>query len=199
MNQVADFRLVGRLSSEQRGVFSKSDLQTALGERHPAAFVRRLDALEKQGVLRRFVRGWYVAESFDLPTLSQRIAPASSVSFGHVLARELLVGTAPVRQVMGTKIGRTRTYRGLGCEVVHLGIAAHLDFGHRTIDGVRYSDPEKAVLDVLYFHLRGQKYAFDLYSDVRFDRVDTARILSYLTRYRNPKFVVFAKSVLGIT
>ncbi len=71
-----DIILIQGLSCPQRGVFSKPDLQTALGEPHPSAFVRRLKRLEEIGVLRRFVRGWYVAQEFHLPTLSQRLAPA---------------------------------------------------------------------------------------------------------------------------
>jgi len=55
-------------------VFSKADLQTAFAERHPAAFVRRVNALVENGVLRRFSRGWYVTDGFDLATLSQRLA-----------------------------------------------------------------------------------------------------------------------------
>jgi hypothetical protein len=198
MNGMADARLVADLATAQRGVFAKQDLQTALAERHPAAFGRRVRALVAHRVLRRFCRGWYVAEHFDLPTLSQRLAPISYVSFGTVLARELLVGTNPARQVVAAKVGRGRSYRALGFEVVHVGIAPHLNFGHSSIDGVEFADAEKAVLDVLYFHLRGRRYPFDIYSDVRYDRLDRQRLRVYLPRYRNPKFVAFARRVLEL-
>jgi len=196
MNVAVDDRLLRRLAPAQRGVFSKADLQGALGEKHPAALARRIRALQEVGVLRRFVRGWYVATEFDLPTLSQRIAPRSYLSFGTVLARKLLVGSAPARQVMGAKVGRARRYSGLGVEVVHVGIAPHLDFGHRPVDGVDWADAEKAVLDVLYFHLRGRRYVFDIYSDIAFERLDGDRLRAYLKHYRNPRFVAFAKGLL---
>ena len=57
-------------------------------------------------------------------------------------------------------------------------------------------DKEKAVLDVLYFHLRGRAYPFDLYSDIRFDELDRHRVREYLKRYENPKFIAFAETVL---
>ena len=160
--------------------------------------MRRVQALEETGVLRRFCRGWYVAEEFDLPTLSQRIAPHSYVSFGTVLARELLVGTRPERQVIAAKVGRTRSYTGLGYEIVHVHIASHLDFGHSASGGVQFATAEKAVLDVLYFHLRGRRYPFDPFSDIDVSRLDRRRLRSYLDRYRNPKFVVFASGVLEL-
>ena len=196
MNAAADDRLLRTLAAAQRGVFSKADLQTALGERHPAAFARRIRALGEVGALRRFMRGWYVAGEFDLATLSQRIAPRSYISFGTALARELLVGSAPERQVMAAKVGVARRYSGLGVEIVHLGIAPHLVFGHQSIDGVAWTDAEKAVLDVLYFHLRGRRYVFDIYSDIAFEKLDRDRFGAYLKSYRNLRFVAFAKGLV---
>ena len=151
------------------------------------------------GVLRRFTRGFYVTEAFDLPTLSQRIAPDSSISFGTVLARELLIGTSPDRQIVATKVGRTRTYSGLGFEIEHVGISPRLCFGHNYTNGIRFADAEKAVIDVLYFHLRGRRYPFDIYSDINFRKLDAKRVRSYLQRYSNPKFVAFAEGVLELT
>jgi hypothetical protein len=196
MHLAVDDRRLQALAEAQRGVFSKADLQAALGEKHPAAFARRVRALGEIGALRRFIRGWYVAPEFDLPTLSQRIAPRSYVSFGTVLARELLVGIAPGRQLMAAKVGPARRYTGLGVEIIHLSLAPHLDFGHGRIDGVAWADPEKAVLDVLYFHLRGRRYVFDIYSDIAIEKLDLGRVRTYLQRYRNPRFVAFAKGLL---
>lgn len=198
MNRAVDAREIGRIAPAQRGVFSKADLQTLLAEPHPAAFVRRIRALEADQALCRFCRGWYVTEGFDLPTLSQRLAPRSYVSFGTVLARVLLIGPRPERQVVAAKVGRTRTYSGLGFEIVHVRIAPHLDFGHTATDGVQFADAEKAVLDVLYFHLRGRRYPFDIYSDIHFDKLDRQRTASYLAQYRNPKFVAFATGLLDL-
>lgn len=198
MNQ-ADAELVERVRVAQRGVFTKADLQVLLGERHSAAFTRRVRALVEVGVLRRFVRGIYVHREFDLPTLSQRLAPDSYASFGTVLARQLVIGTRPERQLLAAKPGRAHVYRGLDVEIVHLHIAPHLDFGHAVEHGVRWADAEKAVLDTLYFHLRGRRYPFDIYSDLDVTRLDQERLKAYLARYRNPKFVAFAAGVLELS
>jgi hypothetical protein len=196
MNRITDVRLIEQLAGEQGGVFSKADLQSALAEPHAAAFVRRVRFLVDNGILRRFCRGWYVSESFDLATLSQRIAPGSYISFGTVLARHLLIGSSPSRQVVAVKTGRSRTYTALGYSIEHVGISPHLFFGYTCSDGIRYADAEKAVLDALYFHLRGRRYPFDIYSDINLGKLDTRRLCEYLERYRNPKFVAFAESLL---
>jgi hypothetical protein len=199
MKLVPDVERVRELAAAQRGVFSKADLQVLLSERHPSAFVRRAAALERAGALRRFSRGMYVCDGFDLPTLSQRLAPDSYVSFGNALARKLVIGTRPERQLLAARPGPAHTYRGLGYEIVHVRIAPHLDFGHEASDGVRWADAEKATLDALYFHLRGRRYPFDVFSDIDPARLDRKRLETYLERYRNPRFVAFARGVLGLT
>ena len=193
---IDDGLTVQRLAPAQRGVFHTDDLQVALAEEHRAALTRRIDRLLEAGVLRRFSRGWYVAEEFDLPTLCQRIVPESYVSFGWVLAEEGWIGTRPTQRILAVRRGPGRTFQGAGCEVEYVGIAAHLFFGFEARDGVRYADPEKALLDTLYFHLRGRSYAYDVFSDVALDRLDRPKIASYLELYRNPKFVSFAEGVL---
>jgi hypothetical protein len=199
MKSIDDARILSSLAEQQRGVFSTADLRSVLADRHPASFARRVRALVHAGVLRRYVRGWYVTDRFDLLTLSQRLAPDSYISFGNLLARNLLIGADPQRQVMAAKPGRGRTYRALGFEVVHLGIAPHLAFGYHIQEGVRFADSEKAMLDVLYFHLRGRRFFFDPFSDVDVSRLDPDRLRRYLARYRNPKFVAFATNVLDLT
>ncbi len=199
MNLVADSQLVTRHSAAQGGVFSSADLQTAFAEPHPAAFGRRVRRLCDHEVLFRFTRGFYVTEQFELPVLSQRIAPNSCISFETVLARELVIGTDPTHQVVATKVGRARHYAARGFEILHLGIAAHLSFGCKHRAGVRYASVEKAVLDVLYFHLRGRRCAFDIYSDINLSKLDVGRLREYLQRYRTPKFVAFAMQVLELT
>jgi hypothetical protein len=197
MNAIADTQILRRLDTDQRGVFSKGDLQTAFGEVHPAAFARRVNTLLNHGILRRFCRGWYVSEDFDLATLSQRIAPDSYISFGTVLARHLIIGTNPESRIMAVKTGRPRRYVSEGFTIEHVSVAPDLLFGFLTDNGIRYADPEKAFIDTLYFHLRGRRYPFDIYSDMATSALDSDKVHDYLGRYRNRKFVEFARRILA--
>jgi len=196
MKAVADAQLVRYLGADQGGVYSKADLQTTFGEPHPAAFVRRVQRLLDHGILRRFCRGWYIGETFDLPTLSQRLAPESYISFGTVLAREFIIGTSPDRHIVAVKTGRPRRYACEGYVIEHVSVTEELLFGYLRINEVRYADAEKALLDTLYFHLRGRRYPFDIYSDISLGKFDQERIRDYLNRYRNPKFITFVKGLL---
>jgi len=197
MTSIADAQLLRRLAPGQRGVFSKGDLQTAFGERHPAAFARRVDVLMENGVLHRFCRGWYITEDFDLATLSQRLAPDSYISFSTVLARHLIIGPNPEGRVVAVKTGRPRRYGRDGIVIEHVSVGEDLLFGFGVEDGIRNADAEKAFVDTLYFHLRGRRFPFDIYSDMAIDKLDRAKVRDYLGRYKNRKFVTFAEGVLA--
>ena len=197
MKELGDIQKIQSLQVAQRGVFSKADLQALLNEKHPAAFVRRVRTLEQANIIQRFIRGWYIAEAcLDLATLSQRLSPESYVSFGTVLAESLVVGTKPEREVWAAKCGRSRSYGGGSYRIEHLGLAEHLLFGFEMRQGVRWATPEKALLDTLYFHLHGQRYPFDIYSDLHLRGLDKKRLAAYLARYRHAKFAAFAQSII---
>jgi len=198
MKAVQDSQLIARLRGRQRGVFSTADLRTALSAPHAASFVRRVRSLVEHGVLSRFTRGFYVAETFELAVLSQRIAPESCISFATVLARHLVIGTNPTRRIVATRVGKSRRYQSGGYEIEHLGISKSLRFGSSIEQGVQYADAERAVLDVLYFHIRGRRFPFDIYSDLDLKRLDEKKLRAYLSRYRNPKFATFARRVLEL-
>ncbi len=186
------------LAAQMGGVLSKSDLQTMLAEPTPPRHHRMVKKLEQQGILRRFMRGLYVLPDFEFHVLAQRIAPQSYVSCEAVLSRALLIGPAPEKSLTSVRVGRTRTYENLGYRLTILGIKKELYWGFENEGFTRRATPEKAALDCLYFYQHGRSFLFDVYSDVQYDDLDRQRLASYLKRYRNRKFVSFAKTVMGI-
>lgn len=139
-----------------------------------------------------------MAGLFDIKVLSQRIAPESYISMETVLSEAMIVGVSPDRSITAVKPGRTREYEACGIRITHLGIKRNLLFGFNPIGPVRQADPEKSVLDTLYFHLRGRRYPFDIYSDMDVSSLDSHKVAQYLKSYENPKFVAFAKGVIGL-
>lgn len=193
---IEDIRIIEKFRKDMRGVFTLSDLKAMFPSRHVVVFYRKIAALEKAKILRRFARGLYVTEEFDICAVSQKICPESYISFETVLARDALIGTVPERMVRGVKVGKRRMYRSETGIVEHLGVAEHLYFGFETIDGINFATREKALLDTLYFHNRGTRFYFDIYSDVNLSIIDLGAINKFLTRYKNPKFIKFATQYL---
>jgi len=193
----ADSKAVEALTSDLDGVFCISDLRNLLNTKREVELHRRIRRLQSRGVLRRFCRSIYVTQEFSLEALSCRINPDSYITCGSVLSLNLLIGSIPSRTVTAAKPGRNRQYLSGFGNVVQLSIARHLLFGVEFAGGIRRANSEKAFLDTLYFHQKGHKFSFDIYSDINLEFLDMARVREYLARYRNPKFVRFVENVLG--
>ena len=198
MNLLQDERILARLGPRQRGVFSLDDLKVCLDEPHRSALYRRVESLIEVGALRRFSNGFYVAAEYDLAVLSKRLAPDSAVSFETVLARELVIGPRPAHAVSAIRGGRSTRFESLGARVQFHHLTTSLRFGERTVDGVRMTDAEKALLDVFTFHLRGRRALFDLQGDIDLGALDRKRLRGYLQRYLNPRLVAFVRKSLRL-
>ena len=186
---------IQEFSAPQGGVFSLADLKSAIDPRNKASFYRILSQLSEAGIIKQFCRGVYVAQDFNLQVLSQRICPDSYISFGTVLARNLLIGSVPSLRLMAVKLGPSRIYEDTTYRIEHLGITKSLFMGYERINGVNIATPEKAFLDTLYYYQKGQKFSFDIYSDIDCDALDRGKVELYLNSYKNKKFVSFANGV----
>ena len=59
------------------------------------------------------------------------------------------------------------------------------------------ADPEKAVLDTLYYYKLGTKFSFDIYNDIDYSNLDKPKAIKYLSKYKNPVFKDFARSLIN--
>jgi len=191
-----DIALVQKYSPILGGVFLFSDLATLFAEPHKTSTYRRIAQLESAGTIKRFIQGIYVTQDFDAQVLSQKICPESYISFGNILAEHLIIGVLPRNQIDALKPGRTKVYGDPTCTIRQLGSTDHLLFGYEVIQGVNKATPEKALLDTLYFHQHGVQFPFDVYSDINWEHLNHDKILNFLQRYKNPKFVEFAKGLM---
>ncbi|MBF0491861.1 MAG: hypothetical protein HQM15_03685 [Deltaproteobacteria bacterium] len=185
----------------QKGVFSWADLANFFHKSDSYNLNRAIKSLLEEKALYRFCKGFYVTRDANLEWLSMRICPESAISFTTVLAKELVVGTIPARRVYAAKLGTTRFYESEVGSVVHFGFnpkkMRHLWFGYDYYEnGVRYADKEKAFLDTLYFYQSGNRFTYNIYSDIHVSDLDQKKLTQYLKKYRNPKFVKFVQGVI---
>lgn len=193
--------LIEKLATPQQGVFTIAGLKSLLQVSDISSLNQKLKPYLLAGILRRFCRGFYVTKNFSLEALSQRIYPDSTVSFGNVLAKKLIIGSIPEKTIYAVKKGKSRTFPSPWGSIVHLGFNSPqaeqlVSLGSHWEGGIRFADPEKAFLDVFYFYQKGRKFSFNVYSDINFDLLDKTKIKNYLQHYKNPKFQQFVWGVI---
>ena len=195
--KVFSLRNLEKFSKQLSGVFTTADLANLAGSGNKVEANRFIKKLINEGYIRQYIRGVYVAEEFSPEVLCAKIYPDSYISFGNVLAKNLVIGSIPARSIKAVRVGRNRKFSALNLSISYLGINTGLNFGFNVENnGVRVATPEKAFLDVLYFYLRGEKYSFNIFQDVNIERLNVKLIKKYLKNYKNKKFVKFVDNYL---
>jgi len=180
----------------QEGVFSVSDLRSIISSKNTSEFYRVLSELVASDIIEKFCRNYYVTNKFNLLVLSQRITQDSYISFGTILAKELLIGSIPEFRVQAVRKGLTRKYSNDKYFVEQLQIKDELFMGFNTINGINMATPEKAFIDTLYYYQKGVRFSFDIYSDIDTESLNKNLIEKYLRQY-NSKFQVFVKGMIN--
>jgi len=197
MNDILTFNsLINKYSESQKGVFTIGDLKTLFNEFNELSLIRKINKLIENKVIKKFSRGYYVTESFNIEHLSAVIVETSYISLNSILAKELIIGSVPKYKLSCVKTGRNREYTDGAAAIKYFSISEKLFFGYSTIEGINYADKEKAFIDTLYFYQKGNKFSFNIFEDINVSKLDTGLVLTYLKEYKNPKFVNFVKGYL---
>lgn len=199
--------LIQTLGIQQRGVLTTRDLEILFKTSNRQLLKNRILPFLEKEVLIRFSRGYYIAPKIlpkieILAALSQRIRPNSIISLGTILSKNRIIGTDPANTIYAVKIGTTRRYENdkFGT-IIHFGFGkisdrSMYDFGYTLENGIRYADPERALLDTLYFYQRGNKFFFNIYEDIDVSTINKTKYFKYLKKYSNSRFQAFARSFI---
>jgi opacity protein-like surface antigen len=187
---------IRKYEQQMEGVFTISDLQNIINEKNNVVLSRKIRAIEENKIIFRFCKGYYITENFSIETLSAKINPESYISFGYILAKELIIGSIPKYTLPCVKLGRKREYANSTYKIKYFTIKQDFFFGYQIKAGVKYASKEKAFLDVLYYYQKGTRFSFDIFSDINIERLNINTIYEYLKKYKNPKFIQFVKGYL---
>lgn len=190
------YQLIQKVAPVIGGVFSINDLRNLFNQTNDVLLHREIKNLENENILTRFRKGFYVTEKFNPELLASRIYPDSYISCGTVLAKQLIIGSIPLKTIYAVKIGRNKEFEGAGLRIHYFGIKPELLFEITVENGIRYASTEKAFVDTLYFYQKGEQFSFDPFSDINIALLNWEKIESILEHYRNPRFKSFVKGMI---
>lgn len=185
------------LNAPSGGVYSTSDLSVLLEQSHPVLLNKSIHMLIRDGVLQRVRRGLYVdrLHGHRAEILGQRWLSPSYLSTEAALSRYQLCDTGILAHTYVTKrlLPKHETARRIleGQQFIYRHVVPHLFFGYRVEEGLWLAEPEKAVLDFLYFTYKKQRSALSP-DDVDFRRLNQAKFRKWLRAYRQRGFESFA-------
>ncbi len=185
-----------RLSNDVGGVFALSEISSLFDISDTQKLRNAIKRFEEAKLLNRYCRGVYTTRNYDPLILSVKVRPESYVSLGSALAIHRLIGTESPRLVSCVTQAKAADFKG-DVNLSYSKINEELCFGYDiSSTGVKIADPEKAVLDTLYFYQHGKIYHFNIFQDIAFQLLSKEKLESYLNRFNNPKFQAFARKVV---
>ncbi|HSQ41567.1 MAG TPA: hypothetical protein VLM37_04720 [Fibrobacteraceae bacterium] len=188
---IDDMRLLQQHAEPMDRIFQTSDL-AVLFQAEGKSLHDRIHRMVENRLLHAICRGFYGSEGWTLESLSARLYPDSFVSGPSMLAEYLMIGTQPIYHLFCVKAGLPRKFALESGTISFHSIKAKQMFGFSRIGFVNKADRERALVDTLFYYLRGEKFVFDLFSDIHLTEIDAKRFQSYVERFRNPKFKAFA-------
>ncbi len=181
-----------RLSESVGGVFSLMELSSVFGESNRVSLHNIVNRFIKSGTLKRYCREIYTLANFDYAVLSAKVRQNSYISLGSALAMHRLIGTESPFQIFCIAQSKAAYYKGLP-NISYYSLAKELYFGFfPNKKGVLIAEPEKAVLDTLYFYSHGKNFYFNIFSDINYNLLNKKKFFAYLASYNNSKFKTFA-------
>lgn len=193
---------LGEASAAHGGVFSTSDLAVLLDRTDPPRLAEATRVLIRDGFLSRVRRGLYVdrLHGYRPEILGQRWLWPSYLSTESALDRYELCQTGVLAYTYVTTrllAGRIRAVQVLdGHRFVYRHARPHLFFGFRPEEGLWIADPEKAVIDFLYFLKKGQRSVLSA-DEIAADTLNVPRFRRYLKPYRQRGFERYALAWLA--
>ena len=182
-----------KLGESVKGVFSLMELSSVFNESSKISLHSIINRFIKAGILKRYCREIYTLENFDFGVLSAKVRQNSYISLGSALATHRLIGTESPFQVFCIVEFKAAYYKGVP-NISYYKLAKELCFGFEPNEkGVLIAEPEKAVLDTLYFYLHGKKFHFNIFSDINYNRLNKNKFFAYLEPSGNAKFKTFAE------
>ena len=185
------------ISQSNGGVFSTPDLAVLLERAEPSRVTEAIRVLLRDGVLLKARRGLYVdrLNGYRPDIVGQRWLAPSYLSAETALDRHGLcsTGIAAYTYVTTRLIPHKNLARRAfdGHLFVYRHLAKHLFFAYTSEDGVLLAEPEKAVLDFLYFTFKKQRSAIAP-EDIDFSRLNLTVYRRYLRAYHQRGFQAYA-------
>lgn len=185
------------VDSSLGGVWTVSDLCHLIQGGSHLNNIRGIRQLLSLGLIQKVQRGFYISKNADLLILACRLNPKSYVSMERVLSDYNTIGSSPQNIVSMIHQGRARKIKTAIGTIHYYSTNSDLWFGfYKNKNSCLIAEPEKAFLDMLYYHTRGVKFAVDPLLEIDISTLDKKKISNYLSKYKNPKFRKFVSSYL---
>lgn len=183
MESYSTIDIIKILEEKNISLFTLADFSRLFGLENRQTLYKKIQRLEKAGIIQKLIKGKYYYQF--KPALSFRIAnflyPPSYISLESALSFYGII-TGFAYQITSITTQKSKLINADNREFQYSQIADKLFWGYELKDGFLLADKEKALLDYIYFGLKGlRNREFD---EMDLSQIDKKKLYLYAKRMR---------------
>jgi len=170
-----------RLKKLNKPYYTVSDLQMILGQDR-AVTRKEIHRFAKSGILKRIGRNVYVTPlfSYDIEEAAANLHTPCYLSFESALSKYGVLSQIPYTITFAT-LRRPKKITLGNQEIEYRKLKHEFFFGYKRLENLLIAEPEKALLDELYFVSRG-KAKIDI-DELDLAEIDVEKLKTYSKRF----------------
>lgn len=178
-------KFLQKLKELGKSYYTVGEIQAVLGQSRPTTKVV-INRFIKAGILERLGRDVYVPAlgGYNLEEIAIALYAPCYISFESALSKYGILSQLPHTLTLATS-RRSKKIRLGGREVEYRRLKEELFFGYQFLDKIALAEPEKALLDQLYFVYLGR--ATINLEDLDFSKLSRRKFLKFALAF--PKVV----------
>lgn len=182
------------LKKSGKKIFTLSEIKNLLAIEKDNTVYKKVEVLIKDGILKRIIKGVYYF-TFYPPSdfeLANSIYQPSYISLSSALNFYGILVQVPYKITSVTpKLTRENNVNEKTFKYSH--ISKEYFWGYQKIEGFLIAEPEKALLDALFFMSLGRIVIS--YDELLLDRIDYEKFSEMTRKIKNPNFHRFLKKL----
>jgi predicted transcriptional regulator of viral defense system len=170
-------------------LFSLSDFERLFDINNKNTLYKKIQRLEAEGIVQKLKKGYYhflLAEINDF-ILANFLYQPSYISLESALSFYGIITGFPY-QITSLTPKKSKTYFINNKEFRYSKINPSFFWGYQKKDEFLIAEKEKAIIDYVYFHLKGLKN-FDP-SEFNLNEIDKKKLFDYGKRFKNQKLII---------
>lgn len=182
---------------KEKGVtlFSLADFGRLFAIANQNTLYKKIQRLEKKGMIKKLIKGKYqfLMNSVNDFRLANFLYQPSYISLESALSFHGILAGFPY-QITSLTIKKSRSFNVDNKDFQYSHLSQNLFWGYEKKEDFLIADKEKALLDYLYFGLKGlRNLDFD---ELEIKEINKKRLFAYGKQFKNHKLLLICKKII---
>ncbi len=181
------------LKEKQIGLFSLADFERLFNIKNRQTLYKKISRLEKKKLIEKLIKGKYLffLNTVNDFTIANYLYQPSYISLESALSFYGII-TGFSYKLFSITTKKSRSFDIDNKELQYCQINPNLFWGYEKKEDFLIADKEKALLDFLYFYLKGLRSGLE-WKELDLTEIDKQKLIRYTKRFNNSRLLSIIK------